>query len=398
MNMSKKKVWTDEEREELARKLDAELEEYIADCVKKQKEKNEIEGEKKSDFNIEDLTNHPAFMTEVDWSKPLTPELEALMALKYEDENPIAGATAYKDDGNYEFKKKKYGIAIENYTEGIKIRCPDKLLNAILYTNRAAAQYHKGNYRSALYDCIFARKFKLDHMKAIIRGANCCLQMKKYGEASRWCDTGLLIEPDHEELLEMKFKAENLKKAQERDKRKEEAAERKERQEEDKLLAVIKSKKVKLAGLKTSGKSDLHPSLLSNIETQNPSGAKVHVTPDGTLNWPVLFMYPEHAMTDYVEAFNETHTFEDHLKMMFSSGFEHPQWDVDKKYTAENLLIYFEDREKEVMYKVNPKSCLLLVLQHERHYIYGGTPCFILTVDGSQYQNVFKERHKIIDF
>jgi hypothetical protein len=27
-------------------------------------------------------------MTEVDWSKPLTPELEALMRLKYEDENP----------------------------------------------------------------------------------------------------------------------------------------------------------------------------------------------------------------------------------------------------------------------------------------------------------------------
>ena len=39
-------------------------------------------------FLLQDLTNHPAFMTEVDWSKPLTPELEALMKLKYEDENP----------------------------------------------------------------------------------------------------------------------------------------------------------------------------------------------------------------------------------------------------------------------------------------------------------------------
>jgi hypothetical protein len=47
---------------------------------------------------------------------------------------------------------------------------------------------------------------------------------------------------------------------------------------------------------------------LSNIETQNPSSAKVHVTPDGTLIWPVLFMYPEHTMTDYIEAFNETQT------------------------------------------------------------------------------------------
>jgi hypothetical protein len=65
---------------------------------------------------------------------------------------------------------------------------------------------------------------------------------------------------------------------------------------------------VQLAGLKTDGKTYLHPSLLSNIETQNPSSAKVHVTPDGTLIWPVLFMYPEHTMTDYIEAFNETQT------------------------------------------------------------------------------------------
>jgi hypothetical protein len=51
--MSKKKVWTDEERTELAQKLDTELEEYVADCIAKQKEKNENEGEKKNDFNID---------------------------------------------------------------------------------------------------------------------------------------------------------------------------------------------------------------------------------------------------------------------------------------------------------------------------------------------------------
>ena len=52
-NMSKKKVWTDEERTELAQKLDTELEEYVADCIAKQKEKKEKEGEKKNDFNID---------------------------------------------------------------------------------------------------------------------------------------------------------------------------------------------------------------------------------------------------------------------------------------------------------------------------------------------------------
>lgn len=55
-----------------------------------------------------------------------------------------AKAEAYKEDGNHEFKKKQYHIAVDNYTEGIKCKCPDKQLNAILYTNRAAAQFYRG--------------------------------------------------------------------------------------------------------------------------------------------------------------------------------------------------------------------------------------------------------------
>jgi len=55
-----------------------------------------------------------------------------------------AKAEAYKEDGNHEFQKKKYRIAIDNYTEAIKCRCPDRKLNAVLYTNRAAAQFHLG--------------------------------------------------------------------------------------------------------------------------------------------------------------------------------------------------------------------------------------------------------------
>ena len=36
-------------------------------------------------------------------------------------------------------------MAIDNYTEGIKSKSPDRQQNAVLYTNRAAAQYHLGN-------------------------------------------------------------------------------------------------------------------------------------------------------------------------------------------------------------------------------------------------------------
>ena len=55
-----------------------------------------------------------------------------------------ARAEAYKEDGNYEYKRKNFKEAITAYTEGIKIKCDDAGLNAILYTNRATAQFCLG--------------------------------------------------------------------------------------------------------------------------------------------------------------------------------------------------------------------------------------------------------------
>ena len=53
-------------------------------------------------------------------------------------------AENYKEDGNRNFKLKKYRWAIDNYTAGIKALCSDRLLNAQLYTNRAASNFFIG--------------------------------------------------------------------------------------------------------------------------------------------------------------------------------------------------------------------------------------------------------------
>ncbi|KAK3092029.1 hypothetical protein FSP39_024540 [Pinctada imbricata] len=304
-------------------------------------------------------------MTEIDPSKPLNSEMEGLMRLKYETENPIGRAEAYKDDGNNEFKKKRYDIAIDNYTEAIKCKCPDKELNAILYSNRAAAQFHRGNYLSALRDCIMARKFKADHLKAILKGAQCCMEMKKYKDAGQWCDSGLIIEPKNEKFLEMKTKSDKLHRAQERDKRREEMKERKDNEEEKKLLQTIQSRGIRLAGMKQSQKDKkLDPLLLTNLEVHNPSGAKVHADTDGTLHWPVLLLYPEYTQSDYIEDFNEHQS--DHINHMFGPAVEAPTWDEDRKYIPASIKVYFEDKEKETLYNLSQDSTLLKALQHER--------------------------------
>ena len=56
----------------------------------------------------------------------------------------VAIAEVYKNEGNDEYNKKNFNNAINYYTEGIKVNCKDKDLNAKLYSNRAAAHFNLG--------------------------------------------------------------------------------------------------------------------------------------------------------------------------------------------------------------------------------------------------------------
>jgi len=100
---------TDAERSEMTQRLQDDLEDFVAERSRAAREKkgNAPEDTRTVDEIAEELKNHPCFIKEIDYSKPLPPEIEGLMALKYESDDPIASATSYKEDGNEEFKKKK---------------------------------------------------------------------------------------------------------------------------------------------------------------------------------------------------------------------------------------------------------------------------------------------------
>lgn len=206
-----------EDRQTMAiwQRFDQYIEEFTAAEVAKSQEKK---GDEESFEEIlQEIKTHPAFMKDVDYTKPQSKEVEGLMRIKYEQEDPTSIAEAFNKDGCVECKKERYDKAIDNWTAGIKIKCPNKVLNATLYSNRATAQFYKQNYRSALQDAIIACKFKPDHISAVIRGAKCCMEMKKYAEASLWSDFGLLtIDKENldfdrrRDLREIKQKAEVL--------------------------------------------------------------------------------------------------------------------------------------------------------------------------------------------
>lgn len=356
----------------------------------------------------EEFNKIPMFMTsapeEIDPEK--YPELACLQSIIHdEDRPPEEQAMSLKDEGNIYFKEKNYKKAVVCYTAGLMKKCGNQDLNTVLLTNRAASHFYLGNMRSALNDAAAAKKIKPDHLKALIRGAQCCIELRQFSQAVQWCDEGLKVCPTDKKLLELRAAADKHKRAAERDARKAKAKEKKLHGEKEALLAAIKDRGIKLF---QSAKPHQHGSdsedederssaaiaqlSLDGLTSQEVTGAQVFLDDQGSLHWPVLFLYPEHQQSDFISAFSENSCFVDHLTHMFG---ELPPWDTDRKYLPQNLQLYFEDEQKETLYRVEPETSLLKILQHKRFFVKAGNPSFIVLVSGSAFRKQFLSGKKI---
>ncbi|XP_038393367.1 tetratricopeptide repeat protein 4 isoform X1 [Canis lupus familiaris] len=255
----------------------------------------------------------------------------------------------------------------------------------------------EGNFRSALNDVKAARKLKPCHLKAIVRGALCHLELKNFAEAVNWCDEGLQIDAREKKLLEMRAKADKLKRTEQRDIRKAKLKEKKEQNENEALLQAIKARNIRLVSEAVGQDEDsdsegLGEIFLDGLSSDNPYGARLNVDEQGRLSWPVLFLYPEHAQSDFISAFHEDSRFIDHLMVMFG---ETPSWDLERKYCPDNLEVYFEDEDGTELYRVPPKSTLLQVLQHPRYLVKALTPAFLVCVGSSTFCRNYLQGRKV---
>ncbi|VDO52384.1 unnamed protein product [Onchocerca flexuosa] len=125
---------------------------------------------------------------------------------------------------------------------GINQRCTDRYLNSILYANRAAAQKHIGNIGSAFRDCFFARKFDPENMKAIIRGAECLVELGRGRQCMDWLKINYKSDSDY--LNELYAKAQQLAIIEERDERKKRREAEKDLFAKQRLLSAFKKRNI----------------------------------------------------------------------------------------------------------------------------------------------------------
>ncbi|XP_071487542.1 tetratricopeptide repeat protein 4-like [Diadema antillarum] len=384
--------------QKLAKELDEKLDNFIESLPRRN-----YDGGLSEENWEEEIEKIPLFMKELPEDMNESPSLVGLQEIKYASEESTKedNALTHKDDGNHWFKKKLYKQAVRAYTEGLKEKCGNTELNAILYTNRAAAHFHLGNHRSSLNDAKEALNLKPDHLKAALRVIQSCMELKDYSEAVLWCDRGLQISSKNEVMINTRAKASKLKKTADREKRKEQLKEKKQRAMDEKLVNAIKSRSIQFWKEPTEEDDDEEEdegqkirSIVTSLTSNEVSGrAIVSIDEEGVLHWPVRFLYPEHGQSDLISAFNENTRFLDHLEVMFSVNEAPPAWDPSREYRVENLKVYFEDYHSNSLVEVKPKQTLLKTLQHPRYVIVGGVPTFFLLSTATPYHEQFLQKY-----
>ncbi|PIC46731.1 hypothetical protein B9Z55_006328 [Caenorhabditis nigoni] len=396
IELPQKKKWTEEERAALAQKLDDDLDRFMEEMAAKKAEKQEPR--KPFDFDewCKEIDQHPAFMKELPKDGKYQDTIEALQAMKYDkedDEDKQQNAEHHKNEGNKHFKFKKYRWATDCYSNGIKENCPDRKLNAVLYFNRAAAQKHIGNLRSAIKDCSMGRKFDPTHLKGVIRGAECLLELEYAKDAMNWIESSKRIfaftketseTPDLtddekkyiDELEKVRVKAVELSLKEERDKRKSRAEERKETEAKKKLLDALKERNLNLSPRVPFD----HPELMdmARLTVSLPlmhTHECVKFDDDSNLVWPILLQYPEAGQTDVLTETNETTALGELLQEVLR---EPAQWDPEHKFKFDNVRFFISDQYDEYLMEVYEWNEFKTILSMPGNLIKQGLPVIMI--------------------
>jgi len=103
-------------------------------------------------------------------------------------------AEEFKVKGNAAMKDQKFQVAIEHYTEAIKL---DKL-SCVYYCNRAAAFTNAEKFHEALDDCKRAIAINEDYAKAFSRMGLIYSKLQFFTESVSCYETAIKLEPDNE--------------------------------------------------------------------------------------------------------------------------------------------------------------------------------------------------------
>ncbi|KAL4779698.1 hypothetical protein BJX76DRAFT_69408 [Aspergillus varians] len=311
------------------------------------------------------LNKTPLFMTDISKAGDENGEnimLDALRALQNEGTRGDV-AQNFREQGNEAAREKKWVDAKEYYSKAIAVlkskeqkwdkpedeQEEEKLQREVeqaAYINRALCNLELRNYRSTTLDCAAVLRLNPKNVKAFYRSAMALYALDRIAEAEDVATRGLALDPENKPLGQVSAKIAERKASLERlaAKRKAEA----ERASKEKLLLSTAIRARQIRTRKTGQPPDM--------EDANIRLAPDPLSPESTLEFPTVLLYPMDAESDFIKGFSELTSIEDHLNYIFPLP-----WDVKKEYTVQNVDCYM-DTHTGGLIKAGKKLPLLQIL------------------------------------
>lgn len=172
------------------------------------------------------------------------------------------------------------------------------------------------------------------------------LALDKVDEAEDAASRGLSIEPNNKSLQQVASKIAARKKVLEEIAAKKRAEEERKRKEKQLLNTALQARQIRVRKTKDAPDMD---------------DARVQLTPDplspeSTLVFPTMFLYPVDAQSDFIKAFAETDRIADHLEYLFPLP-----WDSKQEYQLSTVDCYMETATGGLI-KAGKKIPLLQIL------------------------------------
>ncbi|KAJ5781919.1 uncharacterized protein N7518_010402 [Penicillium psychrosexuale] len=292
------------------------------------------------------MNKTPLFMTDIEKAGDEKGEnvlLDALQALQNEGTRGEV-ANSYKGQGNEAVQGLKWIDAKEFYTKALTVinakedkwEAPEdpeeeaallRKLEEASYINRALCNLELGNYRSCTLDCAATLKLNPKNVKAFYRSSLALLKLDKVAEAEDAAARGLAIDPESKALLESAKKIAERKALLERAAARKKAEEERVRKQNMVLSAALRARQIRTR--KTAQPPDIEDAGIRLVPDP--------LSPESTIEFPVVFLYPMDAQSDFVKAFSEMNAIEDHLSYIFPLP-----WDKKKEYTVEGVECFMQ--------------------------------------------------------
>jgi tetratricopeptide (TPR) repeat protein len=272
-------------------------------------------------------------------------------------------AQSFKDQGNEAVSELRWIDAKEHYTKAIAViyakedkwEKPEDLaeekkslrkLEELSHINRARCNlelgmsvfsdmilnithtsFYLGNYRSCTQDCAATLKLNPTNVKAFYRSAMALLKLDKVDEAEDAAARGLVIGPDNKSLQTASQKIAERKAFKERLVAKKKAEEELARKQNLVLSTALRARQIRTR--KTDQPPDMEGSTIRLVPDP--------LSPESSVEFPAVFLYPMDAQSDFIKGFSELHSIADHLDYILPLP-----WDTKKEYTIANVECFMQ--------------------------------------------------------